>query len=75
MEDEGSITVLSDLYNSFSIGNIVKSRNLLWVGHIYQTWEIRNAYRIFGGKLIGKRQTKRLRRWNDNITTDLRETG
>jgi hypothetical protein len=38
--------------------------------------EKRNAYRIFGGKLEGKRPLGRPRlRWEDNIKMDFQEIG
>jgi hypothetical protein len=44
--------------------------------HVARTWVKRNAYRIFVGKLEGKRRLGRpRRRWEDNIKMDLREIG
>jgi hypothetical protein len=38
--------------------------------------DTRNAYRLLEGKLEGKRPLRRTRcRWEDNIKTDLTETG
>jgi hypothetical protein len=45
-------------------------------GHVSLMEDIRNAYKIFVGKLEGKRLIGKLkRRWKDNIRTDLREIG
>jgi hypothetical protein len=47
-----------------------------WAGHAARMGERRNAYRIFVGKLEGKRPLgRRRRRWVDNIKMDLREIG
>jgi hypothetical protein len=43
-------------------------------GHVAQTWEKRNAYRILVGKPERKRPLgKPRRRWVDNIKMDYRE--
>jgi len=53
-----------------------KSRRLKWVGHIACMGERRGAYRIFVGKLEGKRLLKRPRhRLEDNSKMDLQEMG
>jgi hypothetical protein len=45
-----------------------------WAGHAARMGEKRNAYRIFVGKLEGKRPIGRQRRrWVDNIKMDLRD--
>jgi hypothetical protein len=54
---------LHDLYSLPSIIKIMKSRRMIWVGHVARMWEKRNAYR-----LVGKREGKRplggpRRRW------------
>jgi hypothetical protein len=42
--------------------------------HMSRVREMRNAYKIFVGKLEGKRPLRRPQhRWEDNIGTDLRE--
>jgi hypothetical protein len=59
------------LYSSPSIIRVIKSSRMRWAGHVG-----RNAYRIFVGKLEGKRPLGRPRhRWVDNIKLDLREIG
>jgi hypothetical protein len=45
-----------------------------WEGHLERTGEMRNAYRIFVGKVVGKSLFERPRfRWDDNIKMDLVE--
>jgi hypothetical protein len=47
-----------------------------WVGHVAQTGEKRNVYRLLVRKPEGKRPLERLRcRWIDNIKIDLLEIG
>jgi hypothetical protein len=45
---------LHDLYSSSGIVRIVKSRRLQWAGHVAKMREMKNAYRIFMGKPLGK---------------------
>jgi hypothetical protein len=67
---------LHNLYCSPSIIRIIKSRRIIWVGHVARMGEKRNAYRILVGKPEGKRPLGRTRRrWEDNIRMDLREIG
>jgi hypothetical protein len=55
---------------------MIKSRRMIWAGHVARMGEKRNAYRILVGKPEGKRPLGRLRhRWVDNIKMDLREIG
>jgi hypothetical protein len=55
---------------------MIKSRKMLWAGHVARMREKRNAYRILVGKPEGKRPLGRPgRRWEDNIRMDLREIG
>jgi hypothetical protein len=49
------------LYSSPSIIRIIKSRRMRWAGHVAQTGEKRNAYRILVGKPEGKRPLGRPR--------------
>jgi hypothetical protein len=47
-----------------------------WAGHVAYIRELRNSYRIFVGKLEGKRPLGRPRhRWVGNIKMDPREIG
>jgi hypothetical protein len=67
---------LHDLYSSPSIIIIIKSRRMMWAGHVARMGEKRNAYRLLVGKPEGKRPLGRpRRRWLDNIKMDLLETG
>jgi len=54
---------------------VIKSRRMRWAGHVARTGEERGAYRVFVGKLDGKRPLGRpRRRWVD-IRMDLQEAG
>jgi hypothetical protein len=53
---------------------MIKSRGMIWAGHVTRMEEKRKPYRIFVGEPEGKRPLRRLRhRWVDNIKMDLRE--
>jgi hypothetical protein len=66
---------LHNLYSSPSIIRMIKSKRMIWAGHVARMEE-RNTYRILVGKPIGKRPLGRpRRRWVDNIKMDLREIG
>jgi hypothetical protein len=55
---------------------MIKSRRIRWAGHVAQTGEKRNVYRILVGKPERKRPLGRPRsRWVDSIKMDLREIG
>jgi hypothetical protein len=67
---------LRDLYSSTSIIRIIKSRRMMWAGHVGKMGEKRNVYRL----LVEKPERKRplggaRRRWVDNIKMDLLEIG
>jgi hypothetical protein len=67
---------LRDLYSSPSIIRKIKSRRMIWAGHVARMGEKRNAYRVLVGKPEGKRPLGRPRRmWVDNIRMDLGEVG
>jgi hypothetical protein len=67
---------LRDLYSSPSIIRIIKSRRIIWAGHVTRMGEKRNAYRLLLGKPEGKRPLGRpRRRCVDNIRMDLGEVG
>jgi hypothetical protein len=54
----------------------MKSRRMRWTRYISHMGEMRNSYEIFIGKPEGKRLCRRHgRRWENNITIDLREIG
>jgi hypothetical protein len=53
---------------------MIKSRRILWAGHVEQMRDKKNVYRILVGKLEGKRPLGRpRRRWEDNVKMDLRK--
>jgi hypothetical protein len=65
-------------HNLYGLPNvrIIKSRRIIWAGHVARKGEKRNAYRILVVKPEGKRPLERpRRRWEDNIRMDLREIG
>jgi hypothetical protein len=67
---------LHNFYSSPSVIIMIKSRRMRWAGHVARMVEKRNVCRILVGKPEGKRPLERhRRRWEDNIKTDLRETG
>jgi hypothetical protein len=66
------IEELNDLYFSFNIIRMKKSRRMRWAGHVEHVGERRGVYRA----LVGKPEVKRplgspRRRWEDNIKMDL----
>jgi hypothetical protein len=67
------------LYYLYSLTNIIrmiKSRRIIWAGHVACMGENRNTYRVLVGNPEGKRQLGRSRcRWVDNIKMDLRDAG
>jgi hypothetical protein len=55
---------------------MIKSRRMIWAGHVARMGEKRNAYRILVGEPEGKRSLGRPRsRWVDNIKMVVREIG
>jgi hypothetical protein len=67
---------LRDLYSSTNIIRIIKSRRMMWAGHVARMGEKINAYRLLVGKQEGKRPLERSRRrWVHNIKMDLLEIG
>jgi hypothetical protein len=67
---------LHNWYSSPNINRMIKSRRMIWTGHIARMGEKRNAYRILVGKPEGKRPLgRRRRRWVENYKIDLREIG
>ena len=64
------------MYSSPNIIRNLKSRRLIWAGHVERVEQSRNAYRVLVGKPEGKRPLGRPRhRWEDDIRMDLREVG
>ena len=67
---------LNDLYCSPIIVRVVKSRRIIWAGHVARMGEGRDMYRVLVGKPEGKRPLGRPRRRSeDNIKIDLQEVG
>jgi hypothetical protein len=53
---------------------MIRSRMMIWAGHVARIGKKRNAYRLLVGKPEGKRPLGRARRrWVDNIKMDLGE--
>jgi hypothetical protein len=47
---------------------MVKSRKIIWTGHVVNMWKRRSGYRLLVGKLDRKRPLGRpRRRWENNI--------
>jgi hypothetical protein len=64
---------LHNLYPSPNIIRMIKSRRMIWAGHVARMLAKRNAYRILVGKPEGKRPLgRRSRRRVDNIKMDLK---
>jgi hypothetical protein len=67
---------LHNLYSSPDIIRQVKSRRMMWVGHVTHMGEKRKVYKVLVGKPEGKRPLGRPRcTWEDGIRMDLREIG
>jgi hypothetical protein len=55
---------------------VVKSRRMIWAGHVARMGEGKGVYRVLVGKPEGRRPLGRpRRRWEDNIRMDLWEVG
>jgi len=67
---------LNDFYCSPKIMRVIKSRRMIWAGHVACMGEEREVYRVLVGKPEGRRPMGRPRcRWVDNIRMDLQEVG
>jgi hypothetical protein len=67
---------LHSLYSSPIIVRVIKSRKMMWAGHVARMGEGRSVYRLLVGGFEGKRPLGRPRsRWEDNIKMDLRDIG
>ena len=63
-------------WTSPNIVRVIKSRRMIWAGHVVRMGEERGVYRVLVGKPEGKRPLGRpRRRWVDNIRMDLQEVG
>jgi len=55
---------------------VIKSRRMRWAGHVARMGEGQRCVQSFGGEREGRRSLGRpRRRWENNITMDLREVG
>jgi hypothetical protein len=45
---------LHDLYSSSNIILVIKSRTVIWAGHVARTQKIRNSYKVLAGQAEGK---------------------
>jgi hypothetical protein len=67
---------LHSLYSSPNIVRVIKSRRMRWAGHVARMGQGRGVYRVSVGRPEGKRPLGRpRRRWEDNISLDLRKIG
>jgi hypothetical protein len=67
---------LHNIYNLPNTIRVIKSRRMRWAGHVARMGETRNVYKIWFGRPGGRRPLGRpRRRWEDNMTMDLRERG
>jgi hypothetical protein len=67
---------LHNLYSSPYIIRQIKSRRMMWAGHVARMAEERKVYKVLVKKPKGKRPLRRLRHWWENgIRMDLRKTG
>jgi hypothetical protein len=65
---------LHSLYSSPNIVKVIKSRRMMWAGHVARMGKGRGVHRVLVGRPEGKRPLRRRRcRWEDNIKMDLRE--
>jgi hypothetical protein len=66
---------LHGLYSSPSTVRVIKARRMKWAGHVARMG-VGGAYNILVARPEGRRPLGRpKRRWEDNITIDLREIG
>jgi hypothetical protein len=67
---------LHNLYSSTNIIRMIKSRRMIWAGHVKLMGRKRNSHRILVGKPEGKRPLGKPRRiCEDNIKMHPREIG
>jgi hypothetical protein len=67
---------LHSLYSSPNIVRVIKSRRVMWAGHVACIGEGRGVYMVLVGRLEGKRPLGKPRhRWEYNIKMDFREMG
>jgi len=67
---------LNDLYSSPNILRVIKTRRMIWAGHVARMGEERGVYRVLVGKPEGKRPLGRpMRRWVNYIRMVFQEVG
>ena len=67
---------INDLYCSPNIVRVIKSRRIVWAGHVARVGERGGVYRVLVGKSEGKTSLGRpRRRWENRIKMDLQEVG
>jgi hypothetical protein len=66
---------LNDLYFSPNIVRAIKSRRMIWAGHVAHMGECRGVYRVSMGKPEEKRPFGRSRRRWENINMDIQKVG
>jgi hypothetical protein len=67
---------LHNLYLSPDTIKQIRSRRMRWVGHVAHMGEEREVYKVFVGKLKGKRPLERPRhRWENGIRKDIMAIG
>ena len=60
------------MYRSPIIVRVIKSRRLIWAGHVARMARVRSAFKITTGTPVGKIPLGRpRRRWEDNIRMEL----
>ena len=57
---------LNDLYFSLTIVRVIKSRRIIWAGHVARMRERRDVYRVSVGKPEGMRKLV-LTGWNSSM--------
>jgi hypothetical protein len=64
------------LYILPNIIRVIKSRRMIWAGHVAHLGEMESAHKLWCGKFEGRKPLVTPRhRWEDNIITDLEEIG
>jgi hypothetical protein len=67
---------IHNLYSSQNIIRQIKSRRMMWVGHVARTGKERKAFRFMVGKPEGKRPLEKPRsKWEDGVEMDFKKTG
>jgi hypothetical protein len=67
---------LNNLYCSPNIFRMIKSRKMIWAGHVARMWKRRGLCRVMVEKSEGKGPRGRpRRRWENNIKMDHQEVG